>query len=39
MPKNKTIREVHEMSKSAAMAPLKEFSEAARDELQTLISL
>ena len=36
---NKTIREVHEMVKSAAMDPLKEFSEAARDELQTLISV
>jgi hypothetical protein len=36
---NKTIRVVHEMVKSAAMAPLKEFSEGARDELQTLTSL
>ena len=35
---NKTIQEVHEMVKSAAMDPLKEFSEADRDELRTLIS-
>lgn len=34
---NRTIRELHEMIKSeAAIDPLREFSEVAREELQTL---
>lgn len=33
---NKTIHEVHDMVKNKAIDPLKEFSEAARDELQTI---
>jgi hypothetical protein len=36
---NKTIQEVHELVKSAAMDPLKEFSETARNELRMLTSL
>ncbi len=31
---NKTIREVHELIKSKAIDPLKEFSESAREELR-----
>ena len=34
---NKTVQELQEMIKSEAMIdPLKEFGEAARDELQTI---
>ena len=33
---NKTIQELHDMVKSHSIDPLKEFSEAARDELQTI---
>jgi hypothetical protein len=33
---NKTIQELHEMVKRHSIDPLKEFSEAARDELQTI---
>jgi hypothetical protein len=36
---NKTIRDLHELMKNGAgIDPLKEFSEAARDELRTLSS-
>jgi hypothetical protein len=36
---NKTISELHELMKSGAgIDPLKEFSEAARDELRAFIS-
>jgi len=33
---NKTLRELHEMAQSEAMDPLRRFSEACRDELETL---
>jgi hypothetical protein len=33
---NKTIQELHEMIESHSIDPLKEFSEAARDELQSI---
>ena len=33
---NKTIQELHEMVNSESIDPLKEFSEAARDELQMI---
>jgi hypothetical protein len=37
---NKTIRELHELMKSGAgIDPLKDFSEAAREELQAFTSL
>ncbi len=36
---NKTIREVHELIKSKAIDPLKEFSESAREELQAFTLL
>jgi hypothetical protein len=37
---NKTIRELHELMKSrTALDPLKDFSEAAREELRAFISL
>ena len=36
---NKTIREMHELMKSGAgIDPLKDFSEAAREELQAFTS-
>ena len=36
---NKTIDELHEMSRRGVLDPLKEFSEAAREELQVISSL
>jgi len=36
---NKTIHELHEMVQSEAIDPLKEFSEATREELQTICAI
>ena len=37
---NKTIRELHELMKSGAeIDPLKEFSEAAREELRAFLAI